>query len=189
MYIICIYCMWEQHSLVYLSPQNGHALRPKQPGWPCPSARPCSGCKPRKWPTEVAPPPLVPRGQRLPTWKSVIMCHRGRKFWCAWNDTWHFPLDVLFFWGGWNERDDKHIWKTNWLVPSKNNCIFLSGWHPASLWSKVHQELSDELDEKVKYVLALVRLFPMKRGIRCSSQVNVAEGLVKPWVTWFWNIA
>ena len=79
---------------------------------------------------------------------------------------------MCFFLGGWKERDDKHIWKTNWLVPSKNNCRFLSGWHPASLWSKVHQELSDELDEKVKYVLALVRLFPMKRGIRCSSQVT-----------------
>lgn len=93
--------------------------RLKQPGWPCPSVRPCNGFKPLKWATEVAGP-RVPRGQRLPTWKYVIMC-----LWETilvvgyWNDTPRiiFSFGYVFFLGGGglNEWWWHKIWNTNFV--------------------------------------------------------------------------
>ena len=153
-------------------------VRLKQPGWPCPSVRPCNGFKPLKWATEVAVP-LVPRGQRLPTWKYVIMCLGWRKFLLVIGMTplaSFFPLDMFFFWGGegvWMNGDDKN-YGIQIFVGSRQIRQIPFRMASFTMESKVHQELSDELDEKVKYVMASV---PFNLSLwKVGYDGNVAEG-------------
>lgn len=170
-----------------LPPQNALRLyvRLKQPGWPCPSVRPCNGFKPLKWATEVAVP-LVPRGQRLPTWKYVIMCLGWRKFLLVIGMTplaSFFPLDMFFFLrggGGFEWMVMTKIMEHKLVASRQIRRQIPFRMASFTMESKVHQELSDELDEKVKYVMASV---PFNLSLwKVGYDGNVAEGFL--WVTW-----
>ena len=160
-------------------------VRLKQPGWPCPSVRPCNGFKPLKWATEVAVP-LVPRGQRLPTWKSVIMCLWEKILVVGyWNDTINASFSFwicFFFFGGGKGVEWMVMTKImeHTLVASRQIRQIPFKMASFTMESKVHQELSDELDEKVKYVMASV---PFNLSLwKVGYDGNVAEGFL--WVTW-----
>lgn len=157
--------------------------RLKQPGWPCPSVRPCNGFKPLKWATEVAGP-RVPRGQRLPTWKYVIMC-----LWETilvvgyWNDTPRiiFSFGYVFFLGGGGLNGDDTKYGTQIsLVPGRLGGRFLSGWHPSLRNLRCIRSLAMSWMRRWNMWWPWFRLtFPYERW---DMMVMLQEGFL--WVTW-----